>query len=201
MAQENQTLQRGGRIVTWVRQHLRGLRTRVLTLDDTPHSVALGLSIGFFFGFTPLFGLKTLLAIVIAWICRSNKVAAAIGVTLHDLILPALPAILLWEYKIGMWVLHGAVPHSPLKLRALRLREYMEWTTFFTLGQPMLIGALLFALPLTVPFYFMARGALTRAREKLLAAALPVDEAPVDNFSAARHESCITNRNDSSGAP
>lgn len=176
MTQETQTRKQGGRIVTWIREHLRGLRTRVLNLDDTPHSVALGLSIGLFFGFTPLFGLKTLLGIVVAWIFRSNKVAAAIGVTLHDLVLPAMPAILLWEYKMGMWVLHGSVPHHALQLRALRLREYMEWTTFFTLGQPMLIGAVLFALPIAVPFYFIVRAALARARAKLIA--LPADEVP-----------------------
>jgi uncharacterized protein (DUF2062 family) len=177
MTEGTQTPKNRGRIVTWVREHLRSLRTRVLNLDDTPHSVALGLSIGLFFGFTPLFGLKTLLGIVIAWICRSNKVAAAIGVTLHDLVLPAMPAILLWEYKMGMWVLHGSMPHHPLRLRALRLREYMEWTTFFTLGQPMLIGAVLFGIPIAVPFYFVVRTALARARAKLIA--LPVDEAPV----------------------
>jgi uncharacterized protein (DUF2062 family) len=177
MSEETERQSRGGLIVRWMREHLRSLRTRVINLDDTPHSVALGLSIGLFFGFTPLFGLKTLLAIVVAWLFRGNKVAAAIGVTLHDLVLPAMPAILLWEYKIGMWVLHGSVPHRPLQLRALRLREYMEWTTFFTLGQPMLIGAVLFALPLAVPFYFIVRAALARARAKLIA--LPAEEVAV----------------------
>ena len=60
-----------------------------------------------FFGFTPLMGLKLLLSIAVAWLLRSNKIAAAIAVTLHDLILPFSPAIYLWEYKMGMWVLHG----------------------------------------------------------------------------------------------
>lgn len=154
---------RGG-IVGWIRDHVGAQRTRILSLNDTPHSVAFGLAIGMFFGFTPLFGVKTLLSILIAWACKSNKIAAAIGVTLHDLILPAMPAILLWEYKAGMWVLHGSVPAHPLRLRALRLREYMEWTTFFTLGQPMLIGSLFFALPIAGATYFLFRALLFRAR-------------------------------------
>ena len=163
-------------IVIWIREHILAQRARVLGLDDTPHAIAFGLAVGMFFGFTPLFGLKTLLSIVVAWLFKSNKIAAAIGVTLHDLVLPAMPAILLWEYKMGMWVLHGSVPQRP-KLRGMHMRDYMEWTTFFTLGQPMLIGAVLFALPIAVPFYFVVRAALARARAKLIA--LPPEEVPV----------------------
>ena len=82
----------------------------LMTLPDTPHSIALGAAIGMFFGCTPLLGMKTLLSILVAWICRGNKIAAVISVTLHDLILPFSPAIYLWEYKMGMWALHGQHP-------------------------------------------------------------------------------------------
>ena len=114
-----------------------------------------------FFGFTPLFGLKTLLSIVVAWLLKSNKIAAAITVTLHDLILPAAPIILLWQYKMGIWVLHGRWP--PTKFQGVALRDYMEWTTFFTLGKPTLIGSLFLALPSAVIIYFLVRAVVTRA--------------------------------------
>ncbi len=142
-----------------------------MSINDTPHSVAFGSAIGMFFGFTPLFGVKTLLSIIVAWVFKSNKIAAAITVTLHDLILPAAPVILLWEYKMGMWALHGVLPRGP-KFRAMRLRDYMEWTTFFTVGQPMLIGSLFFALPSAAIVYFLVRGFLFRAR------AATVDRSP-----------------------
>ena len=115
-----------------------------------------------FFGFTPLFGLKTLLSILVAWVFKSNKIAAAIMVTLHDLILPFAPVVLFWEYKLGMWVLHGRVPNKP-RLHGSALRDYMEWTTFFTLGQPTLIGSLFLALPSAVIVYFFIRTLLTQA--------------------------------------
>ena len=85
----------------------------MMTLPDTPRSIALGAAIGMFFGCTPLLGMKTLLSILVTWICRGNKIAAVISVTLHDLILPFSPAIYLWEYKMGMWALHGRIPQRP----------------------------------------------------------------------------------------
>jgi uncharacterized protein (DUF2062 family) len=166
--EDSNTPRRRG-LLTWLREHVLTQRTRLMGIDDTPHSVALGSAVGMFFGFTPLFGLKTLLSILVAWLFKSNKLAAAITVTLHDLILPAAPIILLWEYRIGMWLLHGTVPHRP-KFRAIRLRDYMEWTTFFTLGQPMLIGSLFIALPSALIVYFFVRALLFRAQAAAAAA-------------------------------
>jgi uncharacterized protein (DUF2062 family) len=137
----------------------------MMTLPDTPHSIALGAAIGMFFGCTPLLGMKTLLSILVAWICRGNKIAAVISVTLHDLILPFSPAIYLWEYKMGMWALHGRIPDRP-GFRHVPLREYMEWTTFFTVGQPLLVGTLFIALPAAVVTYFALRGVLIRAHAR-----------------------------------
>src|SRR4029077_4349388 len=75
----------------------------LMTIADTPHSIALGSAIGIFFGFTPLYPLKTLLSIAVAWIFRCNKIAAAIAVTLHDLLIWVMPAIYVAEYHLGCW--------------------------------------------------------------------------------------------------
>ena len=81
----------------------------LMTIADTPHSIALGSAIGIFFGFTPLYPLKTLLSIAVAWIFRCNKIAAAIAVTLHDVLIWAMPAIYVAEYQFGCWSLHRPV--------------------------------------------------------------------------------------------
>ena len=147
-----------GRIRCWLDAH----HIKLISIKDTPHSIALGSAIGFFFGFTPLWSLKTLLSIVVAWICRSNKIAAVIAVTLHDVTLPFLPALYIWQYKIGMWALHG---HATMRgFRPLPLREYLQWTTFFTIGKPILIGSLFFAVPCSIAVYFLVRGLVQRAR-------------------------------------
>ena len=136
---------------------------RIVTIEDTPHSIALGVAIGIFFGFTPLWSLKTLLSIGVAWLCKSNKIAAAISVQLHDLILPFMPAIYLWEYKFGFWALNGHLPEH-FNLRTLSLRDYIQWETFFTVGRPLLIGSLVFGLPSAAMVYFICRGLVTTHR-------------------------------------
>lgn len=150
-----------GRIKNWMRSH----HMTLMTLPDTPHSIALGSAVGMFFGFTPLFGMKTLLSITVAWLLKSNKIAAVITVTLHDLILPLVPAMFYWQYRLGMWALYGRVPQRE-GFRRVSLRDYMEWTTFFTVGQPILVGSLFFAVPAALLVYFGLRAVLIRSRAK-----------------------------------
>src|SRR2546421_1527473 len=90
------------RVHRWLRAH----HMTLMMLPDTPHNIALGAAIGMFFGFSPLFGLKTILAFLIAWAFKANKTAAVITVQLHDLLLPLVPAMVVWQYKLGMWALY-----------------------------------------------------------------------------------------------
>ena len=144
----------------WLAAH----HLRLITIQDTPHSIALGSAIGIFFGFTPLFGLKTLISIGVAWIFRSNKIAAAISVTLHDVLLPLMPAIYLWEYKLGFLAFHGRMPQRTGSFRHLKFSEYMNWTTFLNVGFPVLLGSLFLALPCAVAVYIFMRGVVEKAR-------------------------------------
>jgi len=153
------------RIGNWVRfrNWMSHLHFRLVTIEDTPHSIALGVAIGIFFGFTPLWSLKTLFSIAVAWLFKSNKIAAAISVQLHDLILPFMPAIYLWEYKIGFWSMTGHLPRR-FSLRALALRDYIQWETFFTVGRPLLVGSVIIGLPCAALVYMICRGLVTTHR-------------------------------------
>ena len=146
-----------------VRYWLGHMHFRLGTIEDSPHSIALGVAIGIFFGFTPLWSLKTLLSIGVAWLAGGNKIAAAISVQLHDLILPFMPAIYLWEYKLGFWLLNGHLPKR-FNLRALSFRDYIHWETFFSYGRPLLIGSAVVGLPSAVIVYLVTRGLVTRHR-------------------------------------
>ena len=77
----------------WLREH----SLKLLAIRDTPEAIAGGVAIGVFFGFTPLFGIKTLCAIFFAWLTRSNIIAAVLAGTLHELSLPIMPVIVIWE--------------------------------------------------------------------------------------------------------
>jgi hypothetical protein len=135
----------------------------LMTIADTPHSIALGSAIGIFFGFTPLTSLKTLLSIGVAWACRCNKIAAAIAVTLHDVLLPFMPAIYLSEYKIGYRILHG-VRAPRLRFRHIAVIDYLNWHAFVRVIWPTTIGSILLGVPSALIIYFLMRLLLSRAQ-------------------------------------
>jgi uncharacterized protein (DUF2062 family) len=148
------------RLKRWLTEH----HMTLMSIADTSHSIALGSAIGIFFGFTPLWSLKTLLSIGTAWAFRCNKIAAAIAVTLHDVMIFAMPAIYLAEYKIGCWVLHRPVPRHRVRLH-LSLHDYLNWNLFSRVIWPALVGSVLFALPSAIIVYFLMRMLISRERE------------------------------------
>jgi uncharacterized protein len=121
------------------------------------------LATGILFGSTPLLGFKTLLSLLFAAWLRGNKIAAVVGASLHDLTLPLLPVLLRVEYDIGFWLL-SQPHHLPMALHHLHLRphEWLSWTTFFTVGAPLLLGWLVIGLPLRCLVYFARRRVLKR---------------------------------------
>jgi uncharacterized protein len=145
----------------WLRTHYHNL----MRISDTPNAIAAGFAIGVFFGFTPLLGLKTLLSILAAWMLRSSKLAAVIGVTLHDMILPFLPLLLRLEFQIGYWALrhpHRLPPH--FRITGIQPREFFQWTTFLTVGEPLLIGSIIIGIPGSFVAYWVAKGLVIEYR-------------------------------------
>ena len=128
--------------------YFRSLVSKLLNLHDAPHSLAGGVAIGMFMGFTPLFGLKTLLCIGAAYILRCNPIAAVIAVSLHDVVTPFWPVLLEIEYAIGSRLLgfFDGVPH-PVSVMDFHFHDLMKWTTFLTVGMPMLIGSIFLSAP------------------------------------------------------
>jgi uncharacterized protein len=158
----------------WLHEH----SLKLLAIRGTPEAIAGGIAIGMFFGFTPLFGLKTVLAIFFAWLTRSNILAAVLAGTLHDLILPIMPFIFIWEYKIGFWVLNQEWPHSVRRLRLAMPHNWHDWAHLLTtgVGKPMLLGSMVIALPLAGTCYFIAKTIVERHRKKHPHAPVSEDE-------------------------
>ena len=153
----------------WLHEH----SLKLLAIRDTPQAIAGGVAIGIFFGFTPVFGLKTLSAIFFAWLTRSNIIAAVLAGTLHDLILPFMPVIYAYEYKIGVWLLSN--PHQwPAVFGRLNWspHRWLSWTTFLTVGKPMLVGSALCATPCALLAFVLTKFVVQRHQRKK-ALALP----------------------------
>lgn len=85
-----------------MRTSFRALRDRfraLLHLDDPPWRVALALAIGVFISFTPFLGFQTLLALLVAAVCRLNAAVVVTGTWLN---LPwFMPFVYAGALKVG----------------------------------------------------------------------------------------------------
>ena len=143
----------------WLHEH----SLKLLAIRDTPNAIAGGVAIGIFIGFTPLFGLKTVLTILLAWLTGSNIIAAVIASAAHDIILPLMPVIFRWEYDIGFWLL--STPHHlppPLTKIHWEGHSWRNWTTFFTVGKPLLVGSVICSAPFAILSYLFTRRLVIR---------------------------------------
>jgi uncharacterized protein (DUF2062 family) len=137
----------------YIQEYVRKFH-ELLDAKDAPHSVAGGTAIGVFFGFIPIFGLKTLTAMGVSLLTRCSVVASVIGVSLHDILIPVWPLILRFQFQMGFWLLSH--PHHfapPLKKDDFRISEIFQWDNFVDIGLPLLVGGIVFAIPFTIISY------------------------------------------------
>ncbi|MDT7605085.1 MAG: uncharacterized protein QOF61_3082, partial [Acidobacteriota bacterium] len=66
---------------------------RLLAVDDPPERTALAFSIGVFIAFTPLLGLHTILATLIALAFRFNKLAIYVGTFVNNPFVTLVPIV------------------------------------------------------------------------------------------------------------
>jgi uncharacterized protein len=77
---------------------------RLLAIDDPPERTALAFSIGVFIAFSPFLGLHTIMATVIAFAFRFNKIAIYSGTFLNNPFLTLVP-IIIASYAVGALLL------------------------------------------------------------------------------------------------
>ena len=77
---------------------------RLLAIDDPPERTALAFSIGVFIAFSPFLGLHTILATLLAFIFRFNKVAIYTGTFINNPFLTLVP-IIVASYGVGALIL------------------------------------------------------------------------------------------------
>jgi uncharacterized protein (DUF2062 family) len=137
---------------------------RLTQIRDTPHAIAGGVAIGLLFGFTPLLGFKTLLAVFIAWLFRCSKLSAAVAVTFHDILLPIWPFVLRWQFQVGFFLI--SKPHRlPTKFSP----KHFHYENLFTMKSlhviwPTFIGSIVIAAPISFIMYFIVLEIVKRAQ-------------------------------------
>ncbi|HKC62657.1 MAG TPA: DUF2062 domain-containing protein [Pyrinomonadaceae bacterium] len=90
---------------------------RLLAIDDPPERTALAFSIGVFIAFSPFLGLHTIMATVLAFAFRFNKIALYTGTFVNNPFLTLVP-IILASYAVGALVMGRplALPAESLEL-------------------------------------------------------------------------------------
>ena len=137
--------------------HLHDLWNRFIEAKDRPHAMAGGVAIGIFFGFIPVLGLKTLLALGFSFLLQCNPIAAVVGVTFHDLFIWIWPVLFRIEFQLGHWLLSNPHEFAPKLARTdFRISEIMQWETVKDVVYPTLVGAVVIAIPVTFVAYGVA---------------------------------------------
>jgi uncharacterized protein (DUF2062 family) len=158
------------RVSQFFRDQFQRFKQGVTQIRDTPHAIAGGVAIGVMFGFTPFFGFKTLLAVLVAWLFRCSKLSAVMAVALHDVLLPLGPFILRWQYQIGFYLI--SKPHRlPPKLTPKHFHfddlfnwHGVHWAKTFRVLWPTFIGSIIIATPIAVGMYFLVLAIVERAQ-------------------------------------
>jgi uncharacterized protein (DUF2062 family) len=138
---------------------LRSSLRRLLALDDPPERTALAFSVGVFIAFTPLLGLHTILATLVAFLFRFNKVAVYLGTFVNNPFLTLVP-IIFASYAVGALLLGRplALPaegvemlRDPHVLTASYRHEL--WARFWVLLLPFSLGGVVLSAVCSLAAY------------------------------------------------
>jgi uncharacterized protein (DUF2062 family) len=138
---------------------LRSSLRRLLAVDDPPERTALAFSVGVFIAFTPLLGLHTLLATLVAFLFRFNKIAVYLGTFVNNPFLTLVP-IIFASYAVGALLLGRplALPvegvemlRDPHILTASYRHEL--WARFWDLLLPFALGGALLSAVCSLAAY------------------------------------------------
>ncbi len=172
---------------------VKDLASRMLMLDDTPHSIALGAAVGIFLSFTPLIGVHMGLVVALSLVIRMNRTVGLAAVWVNNP-LTVIP-VYFFNYLIGAAVLFW----EPITWSVFRdtVRSALTYGTWYqnlgamclALGRiaiefalPLWVGSLIVATALAVPTYFIVRRLAEKyqARSRGPAYVEPPEEETVD---------------------
>lgn len=151
-----------------------GIWKKLISLNDSPHDIALGLALGIFIGFLPIMGIQ--MAAVLVFILpfrKANKIAAVAGVWISNP-LTVIP-IYAFIYWIGTFFYSTAsVLTSDILMQRMQetvhLHGFIDQTqAFLSLGAdiflPMCVGGAVVGFAAMFPTYFITKKVITDYRK------------------------------------
>jgi len=146
-----------------------------------PKEVALGLALGAAVSLTPLIGLHAVLAVLLASITPSNRLAAILGTQLGNPF--TLPFFFWLEYKIGSWIT-GVQVTTSLSFSQIGLEDAADRMVqlFGEAAWPYSVGMVILAVLVGLAVYgltvLVARILHLRMRRRLVDTGLDKDSPP-----------------------
>lgn len=124
----------------------------LLGLNDTVHRTALAFALGIFLGLSPLLGLQTLLALLIAFAFRLNRAAIIIGTLVNN---PwTIPLIYSSEFLVGASLLGSARD----TLSGLKWGSFTSLSVFEQIKSillPLFVGYIPLGIGIAIGAYFV----------------------------------------------
>lgn len=146
---------------------------RLLALDDPPERTALAFSVGVFIAFSPFLGLHTILATLMAFVFRFNKIAIYTGAFINNPFLTLVP-IIVASYAIGAFLLGRPlrIPESGVELlrhpHLLTAGYYSEvFQNSWQIVWPFAIGGMVLSVVCSAIAYPVTSSLLRRHRSKV----------------------------------
>jgi len=150
-----------------IKKHFCSLLKKIKRLQGNPHYIAMGMAIGVFVGVTPTIPFHTALAIVLAFVLRGSKPAAAIGVWIANPL--TIPLLYYSSYRVGVGLFGGTQEDGPdiemmihMLESGIPLSEKLELIKVFLshhfgVACMMLAGSVVLAVIPTMVTYFLTR--------------------------------------------
>ena len=139
------------------RRRLEYFYWRLVRLQGSPKVLARGFACGIFAGLFPFAGSQTVLALLLAFILRGNKILATVGPWISNPF-TSVP-IYLFNFKVGKWLLND---HSVSELR------FQSWEDLKELGieilWPLFVGCVTVGFVCAIISYFLGLWLIHKVR-------------------------------------
>lgn len=155
-----------GNMRTGLQRFIRYWYLRLVRIQATPHTIAIGLAAGVFVGLLPVLPFQTVIAVALAFVVRGSKIAAALGTWISNP-LNWVPVYMMFYYVGRVVVPFDVPPFNPSQLEMEQMLE-VGWKFFAV----MMAGGVVVATPSAILSYVLAHKGITLYRERKAARAL-----------------------------
>jgi len=133
---------------------------RIVRLKTSAHSIALGMAVGWYVGFLPIIPFQTIVAVALAFLCRSNKFTAALGTWISNP-LTYIPFFYVLFVVGDLFVPFQGLVFDP---NNLELKQMLEsgWKMLVVIA----VGGNILGIPSSFVVYYLTRKAVLGYRKR-----------------------------------